>query len=540
MIERMNASTVTASAGTSAGRSAAVTSGDIEAFGQRLTQLDSDVDDAGLIAQLAALEGLKAAAAAAQARVTVAFAASQRAALLAAGARPERVAGGVNAQVALARRESPHRGDRLVGLAQALHHELPHTLAAMTAGQLSEWRATIVARATAVLSAAQRREADARLAGRIAGLSDRQLDAAARAIAYELDPAAFVARASRAHEQRHVTIRPAPDTMAYLTALLPVHEAVAVYAALTRTADTARTGGDPRGRGQLMADTLVQRVTGQADAAAVPIEVQLVMTDRAFFGPTDEDIAEATAEDTAEATAEDASDGAPGAAPAPGGDAGLPSGRPPGVDDVAFQRFWRRDPEAGQYRRRPWQPPPRHTDPTGARILDLGRALMRRHLLERDTRRQVHTPALIPGVGPIPAALARRLLSDSATGAAQVWVRRLYADPDTGALVAIDPRRRTLPPALRALLVARDQWCRTPWCGAPIRHVDHVTDRAAGGPTSLANSQGLCERCKNIKQTPGWTARSGPTQVTTTTPTGHPYQSPTPPPLPTWPQPRGA
>jgi hypothetical protein len=49
----------------------------------------------------------------------------------------------VNAQVALARRESPHRGDRLVGLAQALHHELPHTLAAMTAGQLSEWRATI-------------------------------------------------------------------------------------------------------------------------------------------------------------------------------------------------------------------------------------------------------------------------------------------------------------------------------------------------------------------------------------------------------------
>jgi hypothetical protein len=75
MIERMNASTVTASAGTSAGRSAAVTSGDIEAFGQRLTQLDSDVDDAGLIAQLAALEGLKAAAAAAQARVTVAFAA---------------------------------------------------------------------------------------------------------------------------------------------------------------------------------------------------------------------------------------------------------------------------------------------------------------------------------------------------------------------------------------------------------------------------------------------------------------------------------
>jgi hypothetical protein len=32
-----------------------------------------------------------------------------------------------------------------------------------------------------------------------------------------------------------------------------------------------------------MADTLVQRVTGQATAAAVPVEVNLVMTDRALF-----------------------------------------------------------------------------------------------------------------------------------------------------------------------------------------------------------------------------------------------------------------
>ncbi|EFD74774.1 conserved hypothetical protein [Mycobacterium tuberculosis GM 1503] len=47
--------------------------------------------------------------------------------------------------------------------------------------------------------------------------------------------------------------------MTYLTALLPVAQGVSVYAALTRAADTRCDG---RSRGQVMADTLVERVTG--------------------------------------------------------------------------------------------------------------------------------------------------------------------------------------------------------------------------------------------------------------------------------------
>ena len=50
--------------------------------------------------------------------------------------------------------------------------------------------------------------------------------------------------------------------MTYLTGLLPVAQGVAVHAALTRAADTLRATGDPRTRGQIMADTLVARVTG--------------------------------------------------------------------------------------------------------------------------------------------------------------------------------------------------------------------------------------------------------------------------------------
>ena len=86
-------------------------------------------------------------------------------------------------------------------------------------------------------------------------------------------------RHAYAHSQRRVSIRPAPDTMAYLTALLPAHEAVAVYAALTHTAATARSDGDPRSTDHVKADTLVERITGQTHAHQVPIDIGLVMTD---------------------------------------------------------------------------------------------------------------------------------------------------------------------------------------------------------------------------------------------------------------------
>ena len=54
---------------------------------------------------------------------------------------------------------------------------------------------------------------------------------------------------------------------------------MACLAALQRAADTARSDGDARSRGQVMADTLVERATGQANAADVDVEVQVVMTD---------------------------------------------------------------------------------------------------------------------------------------------------------------------------------------------------------------------------------------------------------------------
>ena len=115
------------------------------------------------------------------------------------------------------------------------------------------------------------------------------------------------------------------------------------------------------------------------------------------------------------------------------------------------------------------------------------------------------------------------------------WLRRVWTRPGDGQLVAMESRRRMSPAGLRRLLGVRDQLCRTPWCGAPVRHIDHVVPVAEGGRTSAANGQGLCEACNYAKEAPGWRARPGPDgagdEVTVETPTGHRYTS-RPPPLP--------
>src|SRR3546814_4762803 len=98
-------------------------------------------------------------------------------------------------------------------------------------------------------------------------MSDRQVAAEAAKRAAKLDPASVVRRRAKAEADRRVTIRPAPDTMTYLTGLLPMAKGVSVYAALTQAADALKSGGDPRSRGQIMADILVARITGQDDAS---------------------------------------------------------------------------------------------------------------------------------------------------------------------------------------------------------------------------------------------------------------------------------
>ena len=132
-----------------------------------------------MIDQLRELEDVKSLAAAMQARIAVAFDRAQRRAQAQAGVPADELGAGVGAQIALARRESPARGGRLLGLAKALA-EMPHTLASLQAGRLNEWRATLVVKETACLSVADRQAVDAELAadtGNLAGAGDRTTSA---------------------------------------------------------------------------------------------------------------------------------------------------------------------------------------------------------------------------------------------------------------------------------------------------------------------------------------------------------------------------
>ncbi|GAA2745759.1 HNH endonuclease signature motif containing protein [Terrabacter aerolatus] len=526
----------------------------LEALVSALSQVGSGSDsDHARIDQLAVLERLKSAAAAAQVRVTAAFVDSQgqvaqawsqrasecsdagdfdgwraarnqaRAASFADqdnesqppsepgaadhGARSQRrrrPSGmtGIAAQVALARHESPVQGAGHVRLALALTRDLPHTLAALEAGELSEWRAQIIVRETAVLTPADRRVVDAEVIGSVdhpvGMLGDRELAQRVRAVAYRIDAASVTARAAKAETDRRVTLRPAPDTMAYLTALLPVAQAVAAHAALTTAADTARAAGDERGKGQVMADTLVTRLTGQDTPGAVPVEIQLVMTDRALLGDDDT---------PAHLT---------GHGPVPAA----------WVRDLLTRLRHTTDPAAH-----------------GATRHDTGHDTG--HEAGHDTGHEAGHEA---GNGTGRGAEA---------WAASVWLRRLFTHPTTGTLVGMDSVRRTFDGGLRRYLLTRDAaTCRTPWCDAPARHLDHIEDHAHGGPTTATNGQALCVRCNHTKQLPGFTATTdinthtdtitgrqlgAPHTVRTTTPTGHSYTSHAPPLLSGLPpqQPRG-
>ena len=243
------------------------------------------VEDGERIDRLRLFEQLKAAVEAAQAREAVAFDRSQRAAQAVAGEPAARQGRGVASQVGLALRVSPWRAQRWLGWAKILTSELPATYAELSAGRVSAWKTMLVARETAVLSREDRAAVDAELAPRLSGWGDRRVEGETRKAAYRLDAHAAVERARVAESERHVSIRPVPDTMVRLSAVLPVAQGVACYAALGRAADTTTGICDTRGRGQIMADTLVERITGQATAPAVPVEIELLMSDTSLLAP---------------------------------------------------------------------------------------------------------------------------------------------------------------------------------------------------------------------------------------------------------------
>src|SRR4051812_25127972 len=146
--------------------------------------------EAEVIDRIRALEELKAIAAAEQARLIARLYADRQAREAADKVPAAKRCAGLGTEIALARGVSPHQGNRHLGVALALTRELPQTFAALSAGEISEWRATLVVRETAVLSAEHRLEVDRPLARHLSGSGggDRQVANEARRIRHPPEP----------------------------------------------------------------------------------------------------------------------------------------------------------------------------------------------------------------------------------------------------------------------------------------------------------------------------------------------------------------
>lgn len=393
---------------------------EITRWREELSSLPPALTEDEAIDRITALEELSAACAAAQARETLTFDMRRRNREAEEGMPTSRQGAGIGAEIGLARKVSRARGSALLGFARTLLVDLPCTYAALKSGVISEEKAQVVAREVEWLPRDKRRQVDERMAQRLGEVGTRQLGCEVRALAQQLDQAAAVEHLDKCTEERAVSVRPAPGNMAYLTALLPLPQAVTVYANLSKSAQsmivTGASGG--RNRGQLMADLLVERATGQESADAVPTELHLIMNSESLI------------------------DG----------------------DDAS---------------------------------------------------------AWLPGFGPIPAGAARRFIAEND---ATVFLRRLYTRPSDGQLVAMDSRRREFAGLLRRMIVIRDGVCRTPWCDAPISHIDHALSTAAGGSTTWSNASALCAACNYAKERRGWKHEAAPEKLVVTTPTGHRYE----------------
>jgi hypothetical protein len=127
-------------------------------------------------------------------------------------------------------------------------------------------------------------------------------------------------------------------------------------------------------------------------------------------------------------------------------------------------------------------------------------------------------PADLDGYGPIPAAMARKLV---ANGAHSFY--RVLVDPLNGAPLEIGRTSYRLTEAMKRWIRMRDGHCTFPGCTnhSTDNETDHLTAWQHHGTTGVSNLAQLCPKHHRLKHNSGWR----PTPATETEPPG--WTSPT-------------
>ena len=132
--------------------------------------------------------------------------------------------------------------------------------------------------------------------------------------------------------------------------------------------------------------------------------------------------------------------------------------------------------------------------------------------------------ALVDGIG-VSAGTSRRIACDAS--------RVVMTHARDGTVLDVGRKTRTVPPAIRRALTARDRRCRFPGCDACHCDVHHVRHWADGGATRLENLLLVCRRHHQAVHEEGFTVELGDAgKARFFWPDGRPL--PDVPPAPTW------
>jgi hypothetical protein len=238
------------------------------------------------IDQIASLERVIASVQARQLVVMNAFAGERCGEHVADGAPIELAGRQAAREIALAQRVSPITVTHQLVFADTLAEGFPKLLDACIHGSVSLAAAWAVVDETTTLTQAQRRRIDAEVTADAQELTPGRLRAATRTRVIAADPDAAAEREHLARAKANVRILTHPDGVGTLAALLPAEQAVACFDALDNHARGMRADGDERPIAQLMADTLVERITGITKATGIGVEVGVVIAASSLLGET--------------------------------------------------------------------------------------------------------------------------------------------------------------------------------------------------------------------------------------------------------------
>ncbi|MDQ1579701.1 MAG: hypothetical protein QOD05_476, partial [Microbacteriaceae bacterium] len=160
----------------------------------------------------------------------------------------------LRAELAAALRIPERTAETQLVVSEALVHDLPDTLVALTAGEISYRHAQILVDNTALLDSETRAALETMALPSARNLTAAKFERKIRSLRERANPESIRERHVRAASDREVVFAPARDGMAWLSAYLPAVDALGAFTRLSEWASTLQHPDEVRTLTQLRAD----------------------------------------------------------------------------------------------------------------------------------------------------------------------------------------------------------------------------------------------------------------------------------------------